>query len=83
MKRYTLTNPVTILGITYQQIGIDNLILDITVPSLTLTASVFPTAVEQIPSYTRTLTITGAQYTALGFSEGALVNQLKTILQVS
>jgi hypothetical protein len=81
LKRYNIT-PISILGITHNQVGISAITIDPTVPSATVTVSMFTTVDEQIPSFTRVITITNSQYAALGFNLNTLLTQLKTLCNI-
>ena len=83
MKRYTLTAPVNVLGIIHNQVGLSPITIDPELLTATVTCSLFTTVDEVTPSFTRTIVITGSQYTALGFNLNTLLSQLKVLLNVT
>jgi len=82
MKVYTLPTPVQVLNKLITHVRVQDIHIDLSVPQILVEITLHTSASEELPSFTTTVPLVGADYVAIGFNENQFISKTRTALNI-
>lgn len=82
VKAYTLPVPKQILNHLITIVRIQQIRIDTATNTISVDVTLHDSAIEENPSFTTTVQLTGADYTAIGFNENQFITKTRAALNL-
>ena len=82
IKMYTLPAPIQVLNKLITHVRVQKIEVDPTVPHILVSLTLHTSAEEELPAFTTSVPLTGADYTAIGFNESQFVARTRIALNI-